>query len=95
MKITKEEVRHVAELARLDIDEADLDRFARDLGNILEHAEKLGQVDTAGVEPTSHAVEISNAFREDLVGEHLDNEEAVENAPEAEEGSFVVPRIIE
>ncbi|MCF8024372.1 MAG: Asp-tRNA(Asn)/Glu-tRNA(Gln) amidotransferase subunit GatC [Desulfobacteraceae bacterium] len=95
MKITKEQVRHVAELARLDIDEADLDGFARDLGDILEHAESLGRVDTTDVPPTSHAVEICNAFREDFITGHLENKDALENAPEAEEGSFVVPRIIE
>lgn len=95
MKITKEQVHHVAELARLDIDEADLNRFARELGDILEHAESLGRVDTTDVAPTSHAVEICNAFRQDFVAEHLAREKALENAPESEEGSFAVPRVIE
>lgn len=95
MKISKEEVRHVAELARLELDEADLDKFARSLGDILEYAESLGRVDTSDVPPTSHAVEICNAFRDDRIAAHLDNESATKNAPESEEGSFVVPRVIE
>lgn len=95
MKITKQEVRHVAELARLEIEEKDLDRFARELGDILEYAESLGRVDTTDVAPTSHAVEICNAFRPDSVTKHLDHEEALKNAPESEEGSFSVPRVIE
>lgn len=85
----------MAELARLDIREKDLDRFARDLGDILEHAESLGRVDTTDVPPTSHAVQICNAFREDTVAGHLDAEDALENAPESENGSFAVPRVIE
>ncbi|MFP3999799.1 MAG: Asp-tRNA(Asn)/Glu-tRNA(Gln) amidotransferase subunit GatC [Desulfobacterales bacterium] len=95
MKITKDQVRHVAELARLDIEDRDLDRFCRDLGEILEYAESLGRVDTTKIPPTSHAVEISNAFRQDIVAKHLDREEALKNAPESEEGSFAVPRVIE
>ncbi|MFW6334799.1 MAG: Asp-tRNA(Asn)/Glu-tRNA(Gln) amidotransferase subunit GatC [Desulfosalsimonas sp.] len=95
MKISRQQVQHVAELARLDIREKDLDRFARDLGDILEHAESLGRVDTTDVPPTSHAVQICNAFREDAVAGHLDAEDALENAPESENGSFAVPRVIE
>ena len=95
MKITKQEVQHVAELARLEIAEADVERFARTLADILEHAESLGRVDTADVPPTAHAVEISNAFRQDVVAKHLENEAALGNAPESEAGSFVVPKVIE
>lgn len=95
MKITKQEVRHVAELARLEIDEKDLDGFARDLAEILKYAESLGRADTTDVAPTSHAVEICNAFRRDSVAQHLEPEEALKNAPQSEEGGFAVPRVIE
>lgn len=95
MKITKEEVEHVAALARLEIDPADVQRFARHLGDILAYAESLGGVDTAGIPPTAHAVEIANAFREDTETGHLDRERALANAPESENGNFVVPRVIE
>ncbi|MFP3981315.1 MAG: Asp-tRNA(Asn)/Glu-tRNA(Gln) amidotransferase subunit GatC [Desulfobacterales bacterium] len=95
MKITKDEVQHVAELARLEINEADVEKFARTLADILEHAESLSRVDTADVPPTAHAVEISNAFRQDVVTKHLENQDALGNAPESEAGSFVVPKVIE
>ena len=95
MKITRDEVLHVAALARLNIAERDVDKFARDLGDILEHVESLGKVDTTDVVPTAHAVDVQNAFREDVEAGHLDNKAALVNAPEAEDGSFVVPKVIE
>ena len=95
MNITKEEVLHVAALARLTIDDADVEGFARNLGDILAHAESLGQVDTTNVAPTSHAVEICNAFRTDEMTGHLESEATLANAPESEDGSFVVPKVIE
>jgi aspartyl-tRNA(Asn)/glutamyl-tRNA(Gln) amidotransferase subunit C len=95
MKITKQEVAHVAALARLTIDEADVEGFARNLGDILAYAESLNQVNTADVAPTAHAVEICNAFRPDAVAGHLSAGDALANAPESEDGSFVVPKVIE
>jgi aspartyl-tRNA(Asn)/glutamyl-tRNA(Gln) amidotransferase subunit C len=94
MKITKEEVQHVANLARLALDEAAIDRFAVQIGDILEYVDKLKQVDTQGVPPTSHAISKVNAFREDEVVEHLDRDLSLANAPEKEDGTFLVPRII-
>ena len=95
MKITRDEVLHVAALARLTIAEADVDKFARNLADVLDHVERLGRVDTTDVPPTAHAVDVENAFREDVEAGHLDREAALENAPEAEDGSFVVPKVIE
>ena len=95
MKITKDEVMHVAALARLDIDKASIDNFADQLGNILEYIETLNRVDTKDVPATFHAISITNAFRDDEEGMHLENEKALLNAPEADEGSFIVPKIIE
>jgi aspartyl-tRNA(Asn)/glutamyl-tRNA(Gln) amidotransferase subunit C len=94
MKITKDEVLHVANLARLDIDEASMDKFARQIGTILEYVDTLGRVDTQGVEPTSHAIFLNNAFREDDERENLDQDKALANAPEQEDGNFVVPKVI-
>ena len=94
MKITKEEVRHVADLARLDLDDAAIDTFADQLGSILEYVDTLNLVNTAGVRPTSHAIFLTNAFREDEPGVHLDREQALGNAPEKEDGSFLVPKIV-
>jgi aspartyl-tRNA(Asn)/glutamyl-tRNA(Gln) amidotransferase subunit C len=94
MKITKEEVVHVANLACLDIDEASVDKFADQLGKILEYVDTLNRVDTKDVPPTSHAIFLTNAFREDEANEHLDRETALANAPEKEDGNFVVPKVI-
>ena len=95
MKITKDEVLYVADLARLDLDEASIDKFAGQIGTILDYVDKLNEVDTEGVRPTSHAISLTNAFRADEPKEHLEREEALANAPQKEEGSFVVPKIIE
>jgi len=94
MKITKEEVQHVANLARLELDDDAIERFAGQIGNILEYVDKLKQVDTHGVLPTSHAISQTNAFREDDVVAHLDRELSLANAPEQEDGTFLVPRVI-
>ena len=94
MKITKEEVLYVADLARLDLDEASIEKFAGQIGNILEYVEKLNEVKTEGIRPTSHAISLTNAFREDVQREHLERERALANAPEKEEGCFVVPKVV-
>ena len=94
MKITSEEVLHVAQLARLDMDEADVERFSGQIGTILDYVDTLRKVDTSGVPATSHAITRTNAFREDEVNGQLDPEDALANAPEKENGAFVVPKII-
>ena len=95
MKITKDEVLYVADLARLDLDESAIEKFAGQIGTILDYVDKLNEVDTEGVRATSHAISLTNAFREDEPKEHLEREQALANAPEKEDGSFVVPKIIE
>ena len=94
MKITKDQVLYVADLARLDLDEASIDKFAVQIAKILEYVDQLRAVDTEDVRPTSHAISLTNAFREDRPGEHLDRNLALANAPQKEEGNFVVPKII-
>lgn len=85
---------YVADLARLDLDEASIDKFAEQIGTILAYMDKLRNVDTKGVKPTSHAITLNNAFREDDQRDHLDTETATANAPETEAGSFVVPKVV-
>jgi aspartyl-tRNA(Asn)/glutamyl-tRNA(Gln) amidotransferase subunit C len=94
MKITKDEVLYVADLARLDLDEAAMEKFADQIGTILDYVDKLNEVDTEGIRPTSHAIFLTNAFREDEEKEHLDREEALANAPEKEDGNFIVPKVV-
>jgi aspartyl-tRNA(Asn)/glutamyl-tRNA(Gln) amidotransferase subunit C len=94
MKLTADEVRHVAGLARLDIDPESVDKLAAQLEGILDYVDKLAEVDTENVPPTSHAIDLTNAFRDDVVHRHLSNAQALSNAPSKEDGSFVVPKVI-
>ncbi|MDD2316857.1 MAG: Asp-tRNA(Asn)/Glu-tRNA(Gln) amidotransferase subunit GatC [Desulfobacterales bacterium] len=94
MKISKEEVLHVANLAHLEFDEAEIDRFSEQVGKILEYVDALNQVDTTGIQPTSHAIFLTNAFREDVPKAHLDRQVGLANAPEQEDGCFLTPRVI-
>jgi aspartyl-tRNA(Asn)/glutamyl-tRNA(Gln) amidotransferase subunit C len=94
MPITKEDIIHVANLARLEVGEADIETFVDQLGEVLEYVNTLKQVDTQGVPPTSHAISLTNAFREDEASGHLDPDEALSNAPEKEDGSFLVPKVV-
>jgi aspartyl-tRNA(Asn)/glutamyl-tRNA(Gln) amidotransferase subunit C len=94
MKISSETVRHVAQLARLDVPEDQLEAFAGQIADILDYVDTLNEVNTAGVRPTSHAISLFNAFREDAPTPHLPMEKALENAPDGEDGSFIVPKVI-
>ena len=94
MKISKDEVLKVAALARLDLEEASIEPFVEQISTILDYVDTLKNVDTEGVPATSHAISLTNAFREDEPHEHLDRDRALENAPEKEDGAFTVPRII-
>lgn len=95
MAITPDDVRHVAKLARLDFNEDEVARFTKDLGDILEHASKIAELDLAGVEPTAHPIKLENVWRRDEVRPSLAPEQALANAPAAEENKFRVPRILE
>ena len=95
MKITKEEVGRVATLARLSLQDEEKERYAKQLDQIWSYIEKLNELDTDGVEPTSHSSSIKNPMREDEVKESLSQEAALSNAPETEQGCFKVPKIIE
>ena len=94
MKITKDQVLYVADLARLNLDAAAIEKFAGQIGEILEYVDKLNEVNTEGVKPTSHAISLNNAFREDEQKEHLDREQALANAPQKEDGNFLVPKVV-
>lgn len=95
MKITIEAVLNVAELARLQFDENELDKFRVQLENILDYIENLNRLDTSTVEPTYHVLEISTPLRADTVETWLSVDEALENAPSRENDFFAVPRVIE
>lgn len=94
MSITREDVRKVADLARLELDDALTDRLADQIGTILNYVDTLGQVNTDGVPPTHHALSLSNAFRDDVVIPSPGTDSALSNAPVHENGCFVVPKIV-
>jgi len=94
MRITEKEVEHVAQLARLHLGKDELVRMTAQLDTILSYVAKLDELDTTGVEPTTHAFSISNAFREDTVRDSLEQGEALANGPKQNGETFVVPRII-
>lgn len=95
MKITSEQVAQVARLARLTLEEAELQQLTGQMDAILGYVDQLDQVDTTAIEPTAHAVPLENAFREDAVREPLGVDRALANAPESREGCFRVPKVIE
>ncbi len=94
MALTREEVLHVAHLARLSLAPEEVELFTRQLNDILAYVEKLQELDTGDVAPMAHVLPVFNAFREDAVIDELPQDQALENAPAREEGSFQVPRII-
>jgi len=94
-EITRADVAHLARLARLSLTEAELDHFGEQLGGILAAVSRIGDLDTADVPPTSHALAITNVVREDVLRPGLTQDEALAAAPAAEEGRFRVPRILE
>lgn len=95
MKITRAEVEHVARLARLELGESELDTFTVQMDAILAYVEKLNALNTDGIVPTSHAVPMENAFREDLLKPSIGVDNAVANAPNHAESFFRVPKVIE
>jgi aspartyl-tRNA(Asn)/glutamyl-tRNA(Gln) amidotransferase subunit C len=95
MKITQQEVEHVARLARLEMSEQEKELLTDQLSNILTYVEKLNELDTTGVEPTAHVLDIKNVMRDDIVVESLSRERALANAPEKAAGHYKVPKIIE
>jgi aspartyl-tRNA(Asn)/glutamyl-tRNA(Gln) amidotransferase subunit C len=92
--LSRDDVAHVARLARLDVSEAELERFTEQLGAVLEHAADVATLDTAGVPPTAHPLELQNVFRADQPQPSLDRDEVLAMAPAAEGGRFRVPRIL-
>lgn len=95
MSITRQQVEHVADLARLRLEEEELERMTAQLDAILAHMEQLREVDTTGVQPTTHAMELFNVFREDQIRPSMGQQEALANAPKRSGESFQVPRVIE
>ena len=95
MKLTLEEVEHIAELARLRLTDAEMARYAEQLSEILDYATRLQSVDTSGISPTARVITAGNVLREDETRPGLSRQELLGNAPETEKGQFRVPPILE
>ena len=93
-KITKEEVRHVATLARLELAQEEENRMTEQMNDILGYMDKLNELDTQDIPPTTHATQLENVFRDDLVVGSLDRERALTNAPQSDGVHFLVPKVI-
>jgi aspartyl-tRNA(Asn)/glutamyl-tRNA(Gln) amidotransferase subunit C len=93
-KITPDQIKHVAKLARLSLQPDRLAKLAGQLESILEYVAKIQSVNVSGVEPMAHALPISNVFREDVVEPSLTVEQVLANAPDADPPFFKVPKVI-
>jgi aspartyl-tRNA(Asn)/glutamyl-tRNA(Gln) amidotransferase subunit C len=95
MKITKEQIQHIAVLSRLNLSEEEKDLYGSQLSSILDYVDQLNELDTSETEPTSHVLSLSNVMRDDILTSSLPGEEALKNAPSRSENFYRVPRIIE
>jgi aspartyl-tRNA(Asn)/glutamyl-tRNA(Gln) amidotransferase subunit C len=95
MRVTLEEVDRIASLSVLKLDDGQRKRLQKNLSEILEHAERLNEPDTTGVEPTTYVLRQQNVFREDKAARQWDRDSMLKNAPERDDGCFVVPKVVE
>ena len=95
MRLSPEEVDHIALLARLELSPAERERATNELSQILGYFETLNQLDTEGVQPMAHVLNMENVLRPDTPRPGLAREAALQNAPEAADGMFQVPRVVE
>ena len=95
MSVSRDDVRHMAQLARLDFSEDEEAQMADELSQILDYVDKLDELDTSGVPPMSHVLDVTNVFRPDAVEQRIDRAQALELAPEADDEYVRVPKVIE
>jgi len=95
MSISNNDVQHVSKLARLNLTAEEEQTLTGQLNAILKYAEKLNELDTEDIEPTTHVLHVSNVMREDETKESLSIEQVMRNAPEEEDGQFKVPAVME
>jgi len=93
--LDEDTVSHLADLARITLNDKEKKDFAKQLSNILEFFSQISELDTENVKPTYHVLELTNVFREDEPGESLPQDVALKNAPQKEKGFFKAPRIIQ
>jgi aspartyl-tRNA(Asn)/glutamyl-tRNA(Gln) amidotransferase subunit C len=94
MSVTVNDVEHIAHLAKLEFSEDEKEKLTHQMNEILQHMEKLNELDTSKIEPLSQVVETENVFREDVVKPSIPTEEALKNAPDKTDEHFKVPKVI-
>lgn len=95
MAVTNQDVKYVANLARVQLSDEEVDQLKSDMNQILDYMETLNELDTSNIEPLEHVTEMSVRFRKDEAKAPLSHEEALKNAPDADSDYFRVPRVIE
>jgi len=95
MKLTVQEIEHVANLARLELTPEEKEKMTVQLADIIEFASKLDELNTEGIVPTAHILQIDNVFRKDEVLPSFDREDILKNAPDSADGCIKVPKIVE
>ena len=95
MKITTDEVKYVANLAKLYVDEAEAEKLTTEMESIINFADMLSEIDTESITPTNHAMKVQNVFREDKVEQSYSQADILKNAPSSEGGCYLVPKVVE
>ncbi len=95
MVVSKEDVKHIAKLSRLEFSEDEENKFLKSFNGILEHVQKIKSIDTEGVEPCSNVFTLNNVMRSDTAKESYPPEKLLENAPSKEDTAYLVPKVVE
>ncbi len=94
MSISRQDVEKVALLGRLQLTDGELETMTAQLAQIVGYVDQLAEVDTTGIEPMAHAIELTNVFKDDVVAESLPREEALANAPHHDDRGYLVPAVL-
>jgi aspartyl-tRNA(Asn)/glutamyl-tRNA(Gln) amidotransferase subunit C len=95
MSLSRDDVQHVAQLARLSFSEEEEARMADEMSQILDYVEKLNELDTSGVPPMSHVLDVTNVYREDDIEARIDQDQALAPAPDSDGDYFRVPKVVD
>lgn len=95
MKVDKETVKYIANLSKIKVSEDEIDKYSKDLSQVIQFVEVLNEVNIEGVKPTAHILNIQNVFRKDEVKPSYDRDELLANAPSKEAGCYSVPKVVE
>ncbi len=94
MPVSKDEIKHIAKLVKLNLSDEEMNRYEKDINEIIDYINKLNELDTTDVKPLNYPLEKETAFREDVVGKSLSREATFKNAPDTDGEFFKVPKII-